>query len=153
PRTTRTHSSLGRWMNRRIERISMKCHPERYSARDPGVPAAHRFPRSLTSTLGMTCLVLLSVLVAPLSAQPVVLKPDDYKPYVDHFNTMEDEFVVNLIPNDKSWDWMAANVPAFECPDKAIEEIYWYRWWTYRKCLKQMPDHIAMTEFIKRNPV
>src|SRR5690348_4572240 len=84
---------------------------------------------------------------------PVVLKVDAYKHYVDHFNQMEDEFVVNLIPNADAWDWMARNVPAFECPDPELEEIYWYRWWTYRKALKQMPDHIAMTEFIKRNPV
>jgi hypothetical protein len=48
---------------------------------------------------------------------------------------------------------MTQNVPAFECPDKSIEEIYWYRWWTYRKALKQVDGFITMTEFIKRNPV
>jgi len=86
-------------------------------------------------------------------AQPVVLKFDSYRHYVDHFNQMEDEFVTNLVSNSQSWDWMVKNVPAFECPDKELEEIYWYRWWCYRKALKQMDGQVAMTEFIRRNPV
>jgi hypothetical protein len=90
----------------------------------------------------------------PTSATTSVLRLDDFKHHVDRFNTMEDEFVVNLIPNDQAWEWMARNVPAFECPDPAVQEIYWYRWWVYRKALKQMPGgQVSMTEFIKRNPV
>jgi hypothetical protein len=96
---------------------------------------------------------LVALLPQSARSQPIVLKLDDYKHYVDHFNNMEDEFVVNLIPYVKSWDWMAANVPAFECPDKGIEEIYWYRWWSYRKALKQADGFVTMTEFIKRGPV
>ncbi len=41
-----------------------------------------------------------------------------------------------------------------ECPDKDVEEIYYYRWWTYRKHIKQMPDYMAITEFLTyKNPV
>jgi hypothetical protein len=101
----------------------------------------------------MTLLLAIGLSAIPVRAQPVVLNLDTFKHYADHFNTMEDEFAINLIPNDKSWEWMSQNVPAFECPDKDLEEVYWFRWWVYRKALKQMPDHIAMTEFIKRNPV
>lgn len=91
---------------------------------------------------------------APTTAATAVLRIDDFKHHVGRFNTMEDEFVVNLIPNDQSWDWMARNVPAFECPDPAIQEIYWYRWWVYRKALKQTAGgQVSLTEFIKRNPV
>ena len=32
--------------------------------------------------------------------------------------------------------WLLGNVPFFECPDKDIEEIYYYRWWSYRKNLQ-----------------
>lgn len=90
----------------------------------------------------------------PTTGTTAVLRLDDFKHHVDRFNTMEDEFVVNMIPNDQAWAWMARNVPAFECPDAAIEEIYWYRWWVYRKALKQMPGgQLSVTEFIKRNPI
>jgi hypothetical protein len=100
--------------------------------------------------------LLLAIIVtaaAQTQAQPAVLKFDSYKHYVDHFNGMEDEFVTNLVSNAQSWDWMVQNVTAFECPDKELEEIYWYRWWVYRKALKQVDGQVAMTEFIKRNPV
>ena len=77
-----------------------------------------------------------------------ILKPDSFKHYVNYFNTMEDENVVNLISNAQSWLWMKSNIPLFECPDKAFEEIYYYRWWTYRKHIKQTPDGFVLTEFI-----
>ncbi len=77
-----------------------------------------------------------------------VLAVDAFQHYVEHFNKMEEENVVNLIPNARAWEWMKENVPAFECPDKDFEEIYWYRWWTYRKHIRQFPDYIAITEFL-----
>jgi hypothetical protein len=79
---------------------------------------------------------------------PFLLKAGDFRHYVDGFNSMEDENVANLIPNAQSWEWMRKNVPLFECPDKQIEEMYYYRWWTYRKHIKQMPDCLALTEFL-----
>jgi hypothetical protein len=77
-----------------------------------------------------------------------VLKAADYKHYVDHFNTMEDEHIVQAIPNAQAWDWMQANIPLFECPQRNIEEIWYYRWWTIRKHIKQTPAGFAFTEFL-----
>ena len=77
-----------------------------------------------------------------------ILKPDFFKHYVDYFNSMEDENVVNFISNPQSWPWMKTNIPLFECPDKGFEEIYYYRWWTYRKHIKHTPDGFVLTEFI-----
>src|SRR5262245_38162966 len=86
---------------------------------------------------------------ADKARQPArVLTTDAFKRYIEHFNEMENENVVNLIPNARAWEWMKKNVPAFECPDKDFEEIYWYRWWTYRKHIRQFPDSIALTEFL-----
>jgi hypothetical protein len=39
-------------------------------------------------------------------------------------------------------------VPLFDCPDSAIEKIYYYRWWTFRKHLVKTPDGFVFTEFI-----
>jgi hypothetical protein len=82
-----------------------------------------------------------------------VISSQDFKHYVDSFNASDPEKVVNLIPNAKAWDWMVQNVPMFECPDPAIEEMYYFRWWTYRKHIRQMDDFIALSEFLARKPV
>src|SRR6476469_2648401 len=74
-----------------------------------------------------------------------MLNPTHYKHYVGSFNV---EDVINLVPNAQAWEWMTGNVPLFECPDKQIEEIYYYRWWTFRKHIKQTPAGTIITEFI-----
>jgi hypothetical protein len=79
---------------------------------------------------------------------PSFLRYDDYKHYVDYFNTMEPETIVQAIPNAKSWEWMTQNVPLFDCPDRGFEEMWYFRWWTLRKHIKQTPVGYAMTEFL-----
>ena len=78
----------------------------------------------------------------------VLLKADSFKFYIDTFNKNDNETVVNYIPNASAWEWMNQNVPFFECPDKEIEEIYYFRWWTYRKHIRQTPDGFVVTEFL-----
>jgi hypothetical protein len=94
--------------------------------------------------------ISLLALSLSLSAQskPYILKADNYKHYVDYFNRMEDENIVQAIPNAQSWDWMKANIPFFECPQDNFEEMYYYRWWTYRKHIKETPQGFAITEFL-----
>ena len=86
------------------------------------------------------------------NATAAILRYDDYKHYVDYFNEMEDENIVQAIPNSKSWEWMTQNTPLFDCPNKDFEEMWYFRWWTLRKHIKQTPVGYAMTEFlVKRN--
>ena len=80
-------------------------------------------------------------------AQPV-LKPDTVRHHVETFNRQDRESVTNYIPNAAAWSWMATNVPLFECPDKDLEETYYFRWWTYRKHIKATPDGFVVTEFL-----
>ncbi len=77
-----------------------------------------------------------------------VLKTTDYKHYVDYFNQMEDENIIQAIPNAQSWEWMKKNIPLFECPQQNFEEIFYYRWWTLRKHIKKTPVGYAFTEFL-----
>lgn len=77
-----------------------------------------------------------------------------FEHHVDRFNAMEPERPLNLIPNAQAWDWVTRNVPAFECPDPQVEEIYWYRWWSFRKALVRTPEgRISAMEFYGRAPV
>jgi DUF1680 family protein len=79
-----------------------------------------------------------------------VLDAGAFKHHVDFFNGMEPENIVNYVPNRQSWAWMKDNVPFFECPDKSFEQVYYYRWWTFRKHLKKTPDGFVFTEFLDK---
>ncbi len=81
--------------------------------------------------------------VAPL------LDPHSFAHYVEEFNRTYAEEVINLIPDARAWDWMTSNIPFFTCPDRQIEKLYYYRWWAFRKHLKQTPDGLLITEFLK----
>ncbi len=80
-------------------------------------------------------------------AQQIVSK-ETLKRYVNYFNSIDTETVKNYVTNDKAYDWLASNIPLFECPDSTIEKIYYYRWWAIRKHLKETPDGFVFTEFI-----
>jgi hypothetical protein len=98
---------------------------------------------------GLCCCALVALgLQTSVRGQTMILDPSDYAHYVDDFNAMEDETVVNLIPNAQAWDWMVANVPLFDCPSARFEETYYFRWWTYRKHIRQTPDGLVLTEFL-----
>lgn len=78
----------------------------------------------------------------------LVLSTDKMKSYVSYFNSIDSEAVKNSVTNKDAFSWLSRNVPLFECPDTTIEKIYYYRWWTFRKHLKQTPDGYVFTEFI-----
>jgi len=80
--------------------------------------------------------------------QKPLLTTNKLKSYVNYFNSIDTETVKNYITNAHAFDWLSANVPLFECPDSAIEKIYYYRWWTFRKHLVKTPDGFVFTEFI-----
>jgi len=96
----------------------------------------------------MQWLMVVCLILACASASASILKPDDFKHYVDEFNTDDPELCVQRVPNSKAWDWMKGNVPFFECPDSDITRAYYFRWWTYRKHVKKTPDGFIITEFL-----
>ncbi len=80
-----------------------------------------------------------------------VLKPDSFAHYAQYFNSMEDENVTNFISNADSWPWLKKEIPFFECPDREVEEMYYFRWWSFRKHLEQTPNGFVFTEFLTRS--
>lgn len=77
-----------------------------------------------------------------------ILEAMDFKDYVEYFNSMEDENIQQAIPNDSAWAWMEENIPLFESPEKSFEEMYYYRWWSARKHIKETPEGYGITEFL-----
>lgn len=72
--------------------------------------------------------------------------------YVEKFNRGDEEFCKNKIDNAHAYEWLAEEIPLLECPDKTIEETYYFRWWTYRKHVRETEDGIVITEFLPKVP-
>jgi hypothetical protein len=98
--------------------------------------------------------ILLSVFLAATAfldasaSDLAVLKPADLVHHVTKFNAMEDENVTNTIPNRASGEWLRQEIPFFDCPDKEVEEMYYFRWWSFRKHLVQTTNGWVITEFL-----
>jgi hypothetical protein len=96
-------------------------------------------------------LLLLAVLCGTIELGASALDRMGLVRHVERFNAMEDEPIVNLVPNSEAAAWLQENIPLFECPDAAVEEIYYFRWWALRKHLRRAPDgSYVFTEFINR---
>jgi len=97
-------------------------------------------------------LIALAVLAlcgpSAFAGKPAVLDPNAFTHYVEAFNQNDRELYLQHVPNTNTWDWLQQNVPLLECPDPEIEEIYWFRWWTFRKHIKKTPDGFVITEFL-----
>jgi len=81
-------------------------------------------------------------------AKPQVLRAASFQHFVDGFNQNDHELPSSFISNSMAWDFLQKNIPLFDCPDKDITEIYYFRWWTYRKHIKTTPDGFIITEFL-----
>ncbi len=68
--------------------------------------------------------------------------------YIESFNKNDKELYKQLIPNEKAEEFLAEQIPLIDCPDKDIEKTYYFRWWTFRKHLKDTPDGHIVTEFL-----
>jgi len=82
------------------------------------------------------------------SLAPGPLQADGFRHYVDEFNRNDRELYPQHIPNAAAWEFLKDNIPLLECPDKELERTYYFRWWTYRKHIKQTPDGFVITEFL-----
>lgn len=77
-----------------------------------------------------------------------ILKSDLFQEYITAFNLNDKELYTQYFPNAAAEKFLKKNIPLFECPDKKFEEIYYFRWWTYRKHIKSTPDGFVVTEFL-----
>ena len=84
----------------------------------------------------------------PVTAADFLLPAHTLHADLARFNAADTETVTNHIPNSAAADFLAANAPRFDCPDRELVEIWNFRWWTFRKHLKHTPDGFVVTEFL-----
>lgn len=94
------------------------------------------------------CCLLFHLLSTCTVAKPTVLDSAKYAHYVAKFNSLDAIQAEGLISNANAWEWMVDNAPLFDCPDAQLVETYYFRWWTFRKHIKQTPVGLVVTEFL-----
>ena len=72
--------------------------------------------------------------------------------YVNQFNSQDTELYSQLIPNDKALNYLLEHIPLLDCPEKDLEETYYFRWCTFRKHWKQTEKGHILTEFLPKVP-
>ncbi len=87
--------------------------------------------------------------VACAGAPAGVLDRGRYRHYIEEFNSRPTPDVVSYVSDGEAWPWLQENIPFFACPDPDVERTWYYRWWAYRKHIRQTPAGFILTEFIR----
>jgi Trehalase len=84
---------------------------------------------------------------------PGLLKPADYLHYVDTFREQEREATGKLYEGEggeDTWVWMQREIPWFDSSDKRFEEMYYFRWYAWKKHLVKAPSGYIITEWLPK---
>jgi hypothetical protein len=104
----------------------------------------------------------LSLGVLTASAQKgggPLLKPESYHHYVTLFEQQEQAATGKLYDGEPTapgqapeaaWPWMQREIPFFDAPDKAVEEMYYFRWYAWKKHLVHAPSGYIVTEWLPK---
>jgi Trehalase len=79
-----------------------------------------------------------------------LLDPQSYRHYFEQFNSDEKEMLGQSDP--LRWEWFKQNIPWLDVPDKSMEEIYYFRWYSFQKHIKQTPKGFVIDEFEENVP-
>lgn len=72
--------------------------------------------------------------------------------YVNEFNAHDGEYYKQDVPNALAAEFLLENIPLIDIPDKEIERIYYFRYWSFRKHIKSTEDGMLITEFLPPVP-
>ncbi|WP_415200352.1 MGH1-like glycoside hydrolase domain-containing protein [Silvibacterium sp.] len=90
---------------------------------------------------------------------PFVLQPENYQHYVKQFEADEraatgrvydGEPAPGAAISEAAWPWMEREIPWFDSSDKAVEEMYYFRWYAWKKHLVQTPQGYVITEWLPK---
>lgn len=79
-----------------------------------------------------------------------VVCEESLKKYTEKFNENDNEIYIQHYNNQKAYEFLSKNIPLISLPNKDIEETYYFRWWTFRKHIKNTADGYVITEFLPK---
>lgn len=68
--------------------------------------------------------------------------------YCARFNAQDDEPYRGDISNSETADFLTAEIPRWDCPDPVFREIWYFRWWSFRKHIRTTPYGRVLLEFM-----
>lgn len=100
----------------------------------------------------LSALVLCSVALTVRAASPFspLLNPESFHHYFTGFVAQEHDFLRD--EPSLQWTWFERNIPWLDLPDKQIEEIYYFRWYSFQKHIRQSPNGYILDEFLDDVP-
>jgi hypothetical protein len=103
----------------------------------------------------MIGVILMAASAACAQTPPAtaVLKPATFEHYVELFRAQEKEATgAEYLGESKedSWAWMQREIPWFESSDKSFEEMYYFRWYAWKKHLVETPKGYVITEWLPK---
>lgn len=114
----------------------------------------HAWPQTIKIPLmaaSLVCALTVSAQTPRNPSEPAVLRPADYHHYIDTFRQQEREATGKLYEGEggeDSWTWMQREIPWFDASDKQFEEMYYFRWYAWKKHLVQAPSGTIVTEWL-----
>jgi hypothetical protein len=115
-------------------------------------------PHSLGPAISVA-LFSLGCLLARAQTPPSILRPADYQHYLNAFETDEREATGKLYNGEpgegsatpeSAWVWMQREIPWFDSSDKQTEEMYYFRWYAWKKHLVHTPSGYVITEWLPK---
>ena len=82
-----------------------------------------------------------------------VLKPEEYHHYASLFREQERAATGKTdgdVDGADSWAWMNEEIPWFDASDKRFEEMYYFRWYAWRKHLVETDRGFVITEWLPK---
>ncbi|MDO4629946.1 MAG: hypothetical protein Q4C70_12255 [Planctomycetia bacterium] len=87
----------------------------------------------------------------PLPA--AILNPETYRAQMEQYSANDEETVKEYVPNMAAWAYLKNTMPLLDFPDKKLENVWYFRWWTFRKHIRRIPDGtFIVTEFLPKVP-
>jgi hypothetical protein len=116
----------------------------------------HAWPQTIKIPLmaaSLVCALTVSAQTPRNPSEPAVLRPADYHHYIDTFRQQEREATGKLYEGEggeDSWAWMQREIPWFDASDKQFEEMYYFRWYAWKKHLVKAPHGYLITEWLPK---
>jgi hypothetical protein len=129
---------------------------QRYSAIRPMKRMTKRHDTGRSSFGAAFFIVVAMSGAAPSSltnSSTSVLHPTDYRHYVDKFRNEEQEAtgkIYNGESNEDAWAWMQQEIPWFDSSNKQFEEMYYFRWYAWKKHLTHTATGYIITEWLPK---
>ncbi len=101
-------------------------------------------------------MLFVAILQGQQRTGAAVLKPEDYQHYVDLFRMQERDATGTVYPgeggvgSEDPWTWMKHDIPWFDSSNKQFEEMYYFRWYAWKKHLVKAPSGYIITEWLPK---